>query len=130
MGGRWDWQSGLVEWSPDDVVSAVRVALNGQTGPPESLGGPSDRLSTWKFERANLDADGVMVVFRVGDSRLGVRYSFAEAPLGPNTGEPCGTASEWADEIALDMDEQVLTGAVTRAERSGGHDDFTVLRWV
>lgn len=130
MSGRWGWQSGLVEWSPDDVVSAVRVVLNGHTGPPKSLGGHSDRHSPWKLEQANLDGDGVMVVFRVGDGRFAVRYSFADAPLGPNTGEPCGTPKEWAVEVALDMDEQVLTGGITRAERVGGADGFTVLRWV
>jgi hypothetical protein len=119
------WQSVLVDWEPDDVVSGVRAALNGQTGPPASLGGPSVRYPPWRFEHANLDGDGEMVVFRVGDSRFGVRYSFAEAPLGPNTGEPCGTSKEWAEEVALDMDEQVLTGGVTMAEHIGGPDGFT-----
>lgn len=87
--------------------------------------------SGWTFEEADLEGDKVLVTFRVDDGRrFGVRYDLAEVPMGNNTGWVCDTAEDWADEIGLTMDEQVLTGGVARAERMVRADGVTVLSWV
>ncbi len=88
--------------------------------------------SGWIFERAELDGDQVLVIFRAGEDqgRFGVHYDLAEAPYGVNTGAPRDTPDEWADEIVWTMDEQVVTGGLRRAERTTGSDGLTVLRWV
>ena len=102
------------------MLSAVRSRL--------SLSGHN---SGWTFERADLDGDRVLVIFHVEDqSRYGVGYDLSEVPIGNNTGLLCATPDDWADEISLTMDEQVLTGGVTRAERTTPADGLTVLKWV
>ena len=59
-----------------------------------------------------------------------MRYDLTDVPIGNNTGLLCATPEDWAFEIVLTMDEQVLTGGVRRAERTLGSDGLTVLRWV
>jgi hypothetical protein len=109
-----------MDWSPDDVLSAVRSTLSRRGDD-----------SGWTFERADLDGDEVLVTFHIADqSRYGVRYDLSEVPMGNNTGRLCATPEDWAFEIALTMDEQVLTGGVGRAERTSVSDGLTVLRWV
>jgi hypothetical protein len=107
-----------VDWSPEDVVSAVRVVLNG-----------SSPNSPWAFDGADLDGDGVLVRFQTSGDKFGVRYSFTEAPDGPSTGEPCDSPVEWADEVWIDMYEQVLTGGVARADRATRPDGLVLLNW-
>jgi hypothetical protein len=111
------WQSVRVEWTRDEVLAAVRASLPGRVD------------SGWTFERADLNGDQVLVLFRVGAQRFGVHYSLEELPHGPNTGEVCETPREWAQEIGWDMDEQVLTGGLLRAERSAGSDGVILLSW-
>jgi hypothetical protein len=109
-----------VGWDPEDVLLAVRSMLNSRRDD-----------SGWTFERADLDGDEVLVIFRVEDeSRYGVRYQLSEVPMGNNTGCLCATPDDWAAEIGLTMDEQVLTGGGRRAERISGSEDLTLLRWV
>lgn len=106
-------------WSPDEVLAAVRATLS-----------VDDRHQPFAFEHADLDGDRVLVVFRIDDQhRFGVHYSLADLPVGPNTGEPVGTPEEWATELGWDMDEQVHTGGIDRAERVSGQDDLILLRW-
>lgn len=115
------WQSDGVIWVPGEVLVAVRDRLG--------LRGRWD--SGWLFERAELDGERVLVILRFEDERrFGVHYELADVPNGPNSGELCETPQDWADEIVLDIDEQVLTGGVGRAERAAGPDGLEVLRWV
>jgi hypothetical protein len=118
-----------VEWSPGEVLTAVRSSL-----------GADRPYSQWTYERADLDGDQVLVVFRVSAAapvrpelgatdRFGVRYSLAELPDGPNTGISCDTPQRWADEIAWDLDEQVDTGLVVQASRAPGPDGLVLLQW-
>jgi hypothetical protein len=109
-----------MNWSPDDVLSAVRTTLS-----------RSGDDSGWTFESAALDGDQVLVIFHGRDqSRYGVHYDLAEVPIGNNTGLLCETPARWADEISWTMDEQVLTGGLRRAERTGLTNGITMLRWV
>jgi hypothetical protein len=107
-------------WNPDEVLTAVRTTLS-HTGDD----------SGWSFEDADLEGDKVVVVFHTEDrSRYGVSYELTDVPVGNNTGLLCATPREWAEEISLTMDEQVLTGGVARAERATRADGLTVLSWV
>jgi hypothetical protein len=110
-------QSVRVDWTRDEVLAAVRASVPGRVD------------SGWTFERTDLDGDQVLVLFRVGAQRFGVHYSLDELPDGPNTAEPCDTPREWAQEIGWDMDEQVLTGGLLRAERTAGSDGVILLSW-
>jgi hypothetical protein len=106
-----------VTWSPEEVVTAVRGRLAG-------------RGWGWTFERADLSADTVLVIFQVADGRrFGVHYALADVPNGPSTGLPCDTPEQWADEIDLDIEEEVGTAGVARAECISA-DGLIVLRWV
>lgn len=51
--------------------------------------------------------------------RLGVRFRTSESPEGPSTGEMCEYPEEWAQEVALVLMEELDTGLVHRARRSG-----------
>ena len=106
-------------WTPDEVLAAVRTSLSS-----------SRPLSVWVFEGADLDGDQVIVRFMVDARRYGARYSLDDLPAGPNTGIPCATPERWAFEVGWDVDEQVETGGVARAERAEGPDDLVLLRWV
>jgi hypothetical protein len=119
VSGRRTWQGDLVEWSPEDVVLAVHAALRW-----------NDPGAPWTFQTAMLAGDGVLVVFQIGDDEYAVRYPFTDVPAGPNTGEPCDNPREWAEEIRLDMDEQTLTGGVSRAQRSARPNGLVELHWV
>lgn len=90
----------------------------------------NDADAPWTFKTAMLDGDGVLVVFRIGDDEYGVRYSFTDVPAGPNTGEPCDTPTEWAQEIRWDIDEQTMTGGVVRARRTARPSGLVELHWV
>jgi hypothetical protein len=103
-----------VAWSPDEVLAAVRAML------PRGL---------VAFERADLSRNHVLVVFRVDGQRFGVHYSLSNLPNGPNTGMPCESPEQWAVEIGWDINEQVGTGGVARAERALGPDGLVLLRW-
>ena len=84
----------------------------------------------WTFESAELDGDAVLVIFRLaGGSRYGVRYPLTDLPEGPNTDEPCETPADWAVEVWIDMEEQILTGGVTRADRTTRSDGLELLSW-
>src|SRR6478736_2723109 len=89
-------------------------------------------LRSFAFERADLDDHRILVVFTVDwvdVERYGVLYSLAALPMGPMTGEPCGTPEQWAAEIGLNLDELVETGGVARAEHIPGPDGVVLLRW-
>jgi hypothetical protein len=117
MSGRVAWQAVPVDWTPDEVLVAVRSAMSGRVRP------------SWAVERVELDRDQVMIVIRTGEQRFGALYSLAELPFGPNTGEPCDTPRDWAEEISWDMEEQMDTGGLLRAERLRGSDGLVRLRW-
>jgi hypothetical protein len=107
-------------WSPDDVLTAVRTTLS-----------RSGDDSGWTFESADVEGDTVLVVVHTEDQRrYGVGFDLNDVPSGNNTGRLCATPEDWAFEIVLTMDEQVLTGGVRWAERTTRSDGLTVLRWV
>lgn len=122
-------------WSRDEVLAAVRDMLSS-----------SSPRAAWTFERADLDGDRVLVVFRVPEenrfglsftladvpkeTRFGVHYALADVPEGVNTGMVCETPRDWAFEIVLDMDEQIETGGMARAKRLTGPNGLVLLRWV
>lgn len=106
-----------MDWSHDEVLAAVRASVPGRAD------------TRWTFDRADLDNGQVLVLFEVEAERFGVHYSLADLPYGPNTGEPCDTPGEWAQEIGWDVDEQVDTGGLLRAERVPGPDGVVLLRW-
>jgi hypothetical protein len=108
-----------VDWTLDSMLTAVRRNVR-----------HGDR-SHWAFESADLDGDAVLVIFRLANrSRFGVRYTLSDAPEGPNTGEPCDTPEDWAEEIWVDMEEQILTGGVARAEHSRRPGGLVLLAWT
>jgi hypothetical protein len=61
-----------------------------------------------------------------GAERLGVYYSLAELPESPNTGLDCQSPTDWAAEVASDLDEFVT--AETN-ERLPGPDGLVIVRW-
>jgi hypothetical protein len=82
------------------------------------------------FETADLVGDLMLVVvthhgLRVTE-RLGVYYSFADLPAGPNTGLDCETPDDWATEVAFDLEEFV---AYKTHERLPGPDGLVIVRW-
>jgi hypothetical protein len=116
-------------WTPEEVLAAVRSALVVEGS-----------FSNWTYERADLEGTDVLVVFRVkatapvradlGDGeRFGVLYPLDDLPNGPNTGIPWDTVERWAEEIAWDLDEQVDTGLIARAERTPRPPHLVLLRW-
>jgi hypothetical protein len=118
-----------VDWTPEDVLAATRAEL-----------AADHPLSTWTFERADLDGDQLLVIFRVNDSapvrralgtesRFGVHYTLADLPDGPNTGWECASPAEWAGQIVWDLDEQLDSGYITLAQRARGPDGLTLLQW-
>lgn len=118
-----------MNWGPDEVLTAVRSLLSSATSP-----------RMWTYECADLDGGRLLLVFRVKagaparpahecETRFAVSYSLADLPYGPNTGTACATPEEWAVEIGWDMDEQIETGGVGRAERAQGQVGVVLLRW-
>jgi hypothetical protein len=116
-------------WTPEEVLTAVRSSLLAERP-----------FSNWTYERADLEGTDVLVVFRVKASapvraelgqadRFGVLYSLADLPNGPSTGMPWDTVDRWAGEIAWDIDEQVDTGLIARAERTPRPPHLVLLRW-
>jgi len=116
-------------WTPSEVLTAVRSSLVANRP-----------FSNWTYERADLEGDDVLVVFRVKasapvrphlgrDHRFGVLYPLADLPHGPSTGMPRDTVEQWADEIAGDIDEQVDTGLIATAERTARPPRLVLLRW-
>jgi hypothetical protein len=118
-----------VDWTRQDVLAATRAELTAD-----------HRLSNWTFERADLDGDQLLVVFRVNDSapvrralgtesRFAVHYTIADLPAGPNTGWECASSAEWAAQVVWDLDEQVDGGYITLAQRTRTADGLTLLTW-
>jgi hypothetical protein len=116
-------------WSQDEMVAAVRRQLAHQ--------GPE---SSWDFAGAEPADQAVRVIFTLRpDSRLArqrhepgrfaVDYTLIDLPEGPNTGLLAESPDVWADEVSLDIEEEVDTGGVWRAERSTGPDGPVLLRW-
>jgi len=99
-----------MNWSRDAVLAAVRTALSRRR---------SD--SSWTFEGAELEEDGVLVIFRVGSQgRFGMYYDLSEVPVGDNTGMLCATPEDWAIEIVLTLDEQTDTGGIAQPNAPPG----------
>lgn len=116
-----------MSWTDDDLLAAVRRCLSA-----------SSPRSPWQFLGAEVVGRAVRVVFTLRrDERLGrhepgafaVDYTLTDLPEGANTGEVCDTPYEWAEEVWLDIEEEVATGGVWRAERSVGPDRVVLLRW-
>ncbi|HEX4471832.1 MAG TPA: hypothetical protein VH085_07680 [Nocardioides sp.] len=119
-------------WTDDELLDAVRRALAGAR-PAASASGQRGPLSrSWDFAGADVVHGAIRVFFTVGPNRWAlwaVDYSLDDLPAGPNTGAPCDSAAEWAGEIWTDMDEQIDTGALLRAQRSIGPDGVALVRW-
>jgi hypothetical protein len=118
-----------VDWTREDVLAATRAELTGDRPLPD-----------WTFERADLDGDQLLVIFRVDDSapvrralgtesRFGVHYTLADLPEGPSTGWECASPAEWAGQIVWDLDEQVDSGYITLAHRTTRAGGLTLLKW-
>jgi hypothetical protein len=116
-------------WTPEEVLTAVRSSLLVERP-----------FSNWTYERADLEGTDILVVFRVkatapvraelGDAdRFGVLYPLGDLPNGPSTGTPWDTVDRWAGEIVWDIDEQVGTGLLMRAERTPRPPHLVLLRW-
>jgi hypothetical protein len=115
-------------WSPDGVLTAVRSQLCLER-----------THSNWAFERADLEGNAVLVVFRFkatapirrhmgGSDLFGVLYPLDDLPDGPHTGMPSDTVERWAREIPWDLDEQVDVGLIANAARTP-RPDLVLLRW-
>ena len=108
-----------MEWTRDEVLSAVRTGLRTRLWLPHL-----------RFERADLVGDLLLVVVLVqwsGEAeRLGVYYSLASIPKGPNTGIESDTPRQWAAEVGWDVEEFV---ALETNERLPGPEGVTIVRW-
>lgn len=107
-------------WTRDEALAAVK----------EVLSRPAPWSEGWSFHQAEIDGDFVLVTFRHKRSEhvVGVRY-LATDRTSVYTGEPCETATEWAVEIRLDIDEQVGTGDIARAERTMLPNGIELVNW-
>lgn len=107
-----------MDWSPDEMLSAVRAGLTSRRWDPHLT-----------FERAELVGDLVLVVVchrDEGTERLGVYYSLAELPAGPKAGIECESPRQWAAEVGWDVEEFV---SLKTNERFPGPDGLVVVRW-
>ena len=110
-------------WTAVEALEAVRDLML----PADPRSGST---SGWKPERVELEGSEVLlVVFEVGCEQFGVRYSLADMSEGPQTGLPCATPAAWARDLWGDIDEEVATGVVGRADRLEGPEGLTLLRW-
>jgi hypothetical protein len=108
-------------WTPDKVVESVRRLLASAFFDHRHL-----------IDRVDLVDEDVLVVLRglLDDDELyGVRFSLAQVPRGPSTGEACDSAEQWAGEVAIDLDEAIGTREIERAEQKAGQDGVVLLRW-
>lgn len=95
------------DWADEAVVAAVRSRL---------LHVSAER-GGYAPAHVALDAEDILVTFRRRrDSQLyGLRFSLANLPTGPSTGEVCGSPDEWAQEVRWVLDEEIGTGLVQEA---------------
>ena len=116
-------------WTDEEVLAAVR----------RHVAAPAPRPS-WDFVGAEVVDRAVRVTFTLREDsvlgrrrhepgRFAVDYPLTDLPEGPSTGEECDTPDEWAVEVTVDIDEEVDTGGVWRAERSAGPEGAVLLRW-
>ena len=70
--------------------------------------------------QAVLDGSDIVVTFHWRDDPqlYGVRFATSEAPVGPCTGDVCGTSEEWAQEVGWVLMEELDTGLVIRGRRT------------
>lgn len=108
-------------WTNDALLDAVRSRLRQVS---------SDRDGYAPVQVA-LDADDLLVTFRWRrDAEFyGVRFSLANVPTGPSTGEVCESPEEWAQEVGWVLDEEIGTGLVQEAHRTRGAHGLVLLRW-
>ena len=108
-----------MDWTAEEMLKTVRRRLGARGWEPH--------LS---FETADLVGDLMLVGVTHhglrGTERLGVYYSFADLPAGPNTGLDCETPDDWATEVAFDLEEFV---AYETNERIPGPDGLVIVRW-
>lgn len=110
----------------DEALS--RLALRGRH---VAVTGGGGHLRWW-FLRADLELGGVLVVVRTKYDRsveYGVLNPLEIVPLGANTGAECATVDEWANEIVWNLDEEIKTGVLGRAQRVQRDDGVTRLVW-
>jgi hypothetical protein len=107
-------------WSPRTLLDAVQVRL--RAGLDD---GDERQMSAHLLDR------DILVTFYWRDEleRFAMRFSTADAPVGPCTGEICSSVREWATEVGFVLEEDLGTGLVRRASRSAMTDGTTELLW-